>query len=120
MVRISYYDVESGYIYYTSEVIPHLECRVLDCVKDKESAEKNIVRALQFDDSGTKGLPQSVRDRFLELLDEGIGVSHRGLDFMDRIMTRSPARDGKKWIESERDIFLAQREERQLAWRTQQ
>jgi hypothetical protein len=51
------------------------------------------------------------------LIAEGISVSNDGIRFMDRIMTGSPLRDGKKWTEEGRVLFLEGLEHRKRKWK---
>lgn len=113
---IHYYDVDTGYIHYVSEVIPDLECRVYDAITTLEDAMVSLNEAMQFIPR-TKGFDEELANAKDKLIAEGISVSNDGIRFMDRIMTGSPLRDGKKWTEEGRVLFLEGREHRKLKWK---
>ena len=48
MSKIHFYDAETGYIHYVSEVIPNLECRVYDPVSNLEDVMVCRNKAVQF------------------------------------------------------------------------
>lgn len=116
MPSIHYYDVDTGYIHYVSEVVPDLECRVHDSVTTLGDAMVRRNEAVQFIPR-TKGFDEKLANAMDDLIAEGVSVSNDGIRFMDGIMTGSPLRDGKKWTEEGRALFLEGREERKRKWK---
>lgn len=120
MPNIHYYDTDTGYIHYVSEVIPKLECRVADAVRSFDDAMIAPVEAVQFipnfhgDDKS-----EQIRRHIRELVREAVTVSNKGVLFMDRIMNNSPLRDSDGWKKRPegRALFLSQRRQRQQRWR---
>ena len=115
MPSIHYYDVETGYIHYVSDIIPDLECRVYDAVSTLKDAMISRNNAVQFIPK-TKGFDEKLANAIDDLLAEGVLVSNDGIGFMDRLMKGSPFRDETKWVEEGRGKFLAGREKRKQKW----
>jgi len=115
MSKIHFYDAETGYIHYVSEVIPNLECRVYDPVSNLEDVMVCRDKAVQFVPQAS-GFNAKVAEKINDLILEGIEVSNEGLGFMDAIMHGSPFRDKDKWVSVSREKFVAEREERKRKW----
>jgi len=119
MPDIHFYDTDSGYIHYVSEVVPGLECRVFDAIRNESDVFINPELAVQF-------IPELYGNNFTDhiqsnaklLADECVKVSNKGLKFMDQLMTNSPIRDGKKWVETHRAEFMLDRANRRKLWKS--
>lgn len=119
--NIHFYDVETGYIHYVSEIIPGMECRVYDSVRSANDAHICLAEAIQWvpelngvDYNAKVVAAQSVEK--MALLEEAIRVSRNAFLFMERIMTRSPVRDTKAWQEEGKSRFQKKRKERRATW----
>jgi hypothetical protein len=118
--RIHYYNTATGYIYYVSEIIAGLDCRVYDAVRTIEDAyffpEEAWQCSLETDLGKVHTIPQNTIGM---LVLESVQVSNRGVDFLDRLMTISPLRDKDKWLNSPdgRKRFMSDRQARLRKWR---
>ena len=118
--RIQFYDTDSGYICYVSEVFPGLDCRVHDAIRTIEDIHIDGKSALLFVlDDGGDVTPDQIRQNANAVFLEALSVSNRGVTFMDEIMKNSPLRDNEAWLNKPegRSLFLSQREARLTAWR---
>lgn len=120
MPRIHYYDVDEngngGFIHYVSDVVPGLECRVLDAVRN----DIDLMTLAQLGGipgdvwgfvPGTGDRQMSMND-LEEIIAEAVKMSNKGVKFMDAIMTRSPFRDAEKWEREGRAKFMEHRAQR--------
>ena len=122
MPAIHYYDTDTGYIHYASEVIPGLECRVLDAIRTVEDAALDPITAVQFiPHSCRHGTPADIHDNFQQLFNEAVTISNMGTAFMDTLMATSIFRNNEAWLNGPngRFMFMSQRETRLKAWRSQ-
>ena len=122
MPNIHFYDTDTGYIHYVSDILPKLECRVYDAVRTFEDALLDERHAVQFiPNSFGNVTPDQLREHALKLFQEAVSVSNKGVTFMDRIMKNSFLRDNDAWLNQPegRVLFLSQRQERLKAWRDQ-
>ena len=122
MPNIHFYDTDTGYIHYVSDILPKLECRVYDGVRTFEDALLDQRNAVQFIPNSYGNVsPEQLREHALKLFQEAVSVSNKGVTFMDRIMKNSPFRDNDAWLNQPegRALFLSQRQERLKAWRDQ-
>lgn len=120
MPNIHFYDTDTGYIHYVSDILPKLECRVYDAVRTFEDALLDKRNAVQFiPNSYGNVTPQQLHEHALKLFQEAVSVSIKGVAFMDNIMKYSIVRDNDAWLNQPngRALFMAQRQERLKVWR---
>lgn len=123
MPNIHFYDTDTGYIHYVSDILPKLECRVYDAVRTFEDALLDQRNAVQFIPNSYGNVsPEQLREHAFELFQEAVSVSNKGVTFMDNIMKYSPLRNNDAWLDQPegRTLFMSQRQGRLKAWRDQQ
>ena len=120
MPNAHFYDTDTGYIHYVSDILPKLECRVYDAVRTFEDALLDQRNAVQFMPNSYGNVsPEELREHALNLFQEAVSVSKKGVTFMDNIMKNSPIRNNDAWLKQPegRALFMSQRQERLKAWR---
>lgn len=122
MPNAHFYDTDTGYIHYVSDILPKLECRVYDAVRNLIDSLLDPQNAVQFIPNSYGNVShEQLREHGLELFQEAVSVSKKGVAFMDKIMKNSPFRDNDTWLNQPegRALFMSQRQERLKAWRDQ-
>jgi hypothetical protein len=114
--QIHYYDVEEavpdkGWAHYTSRVPgwEGVDCRVADVVRGVEDVTFDTVGFIN-PPSVDGQPPDPLTSR--RLAEEAVRISRFAPTWLDRIMTRSPLRDHKRWQREGKRQYLAQRKQR--------